>query len=545
MNNNKIELYYDVNNNNKLSNMKPIYGINEQLNCGTITYGDKIYLIDYKDKDKIINFNKNFIFNAYDKDEYPSYTYNYKRFTYIDFIFNYNTENVFYNFKNNNKFDLRQCNVEIYHFYHKHIIEKYNVIEYIKGHYINAGQHANIMKNPLWKIIENDREYLLMYCEKNTICKLCSISYQKILDYENNINDGKKISWFKLQNGYIMGSDDLYIHQIITGCYGNGKGTKTISVDHIDQDPLNNTFDNLRIATREEQEQNSKGIKEGTKRERKKSAKDLPEGITQEMMKKYVVYYHEWLDKEHTKKREFFKIEKHPQLDKPWCTTKSEKVSIQDKLKQANKVIEDLKNNIYPEKEETQMPKYVSLVITRDKQHLVFDKKHYDKRLNLKMCLPEEYDIHEQIMLLKIKVKEKYGASFIGNENIFNYNYNTKIDNKNKYVKKITFDIFRCFCNKMHTLEFEFEKTERDSILEVEKWLSEKITEDYFNTFINKCDTETQNKHFINYNTYCNCCNENYNEYKNYNKGQLLRGGTFLDIIENFTSNHIYLACGS
>ena len=109
-------------------------------------------------------------------------------------------------------------------------------------------------------------------------------------------------------------------------------------------------MDNLRIATREEQEQNSKGIKEGTKRERKKSAKDLPEGITQD---------HEWLDKEHTKKREFFKIEKHPLLDKPWVTTKSEKVTIEDKLKQANKVIEDLKNNIYPEKNEKQIPKCV------------------------------------------------------------------------------------------------------------------------------------------------------------------------------------------
>jgi hypothetical protein len=81
----------------------------------------------------------------------------------------------------------------------------------------------------------------------------------------------------------------------------------------------------------------------------------------------------------------------------------------------------------------------VSLVITRDKPNLVLHKKHYDKRLNLKMCLPEEYDIHEQIMLLKIKVKEKYGASFIGNENIFNYKYNTKIDNKNKYVKFTAF----------------------------------------------------------------------------------------------------------
>jgi hypothetical protein len=145
-----------------------------------------------------------------------------------------------------------------------------------------------------------------------------------------------------------VGNNKLFIHQIITNCYGNGKGTKYISVDHIDRDPLNNTWDNLRIATREEQEQNSKGIKEGTKRERKQSAKTLPEGISQEMMKKYVVYYHEWLDKEHTKQREFFKVEKHPKLNKPWITSKSNKISILDKLSHANKVVSDLEKDIYP-----------------------------------------------------------------------------------------------------------------------------------------------------------------------------------------------------
>lgn len=179
-----------------------------------------------------------------------------------------------------------------------------------------------------------------MYCEKNTICKLCPISYEKILDYEkeNNI----KITWFKTTNGYIVGNNKIFIHQIITSCYGNGKGTKYISVDHKDRDPLNNTWENLRIATREEQEQNSKGIMEGTKRERKYNAKDLPDGITQEMMKKYVVYYQEWLNKEHTKQREFFKVEKHPKLDKPWMTTKSNKVSIQEKLEQANEFVTNL-----------------------------------------------------------------------------------------------------------------------------------------------------------------------------------------------------------
>ncbi len=200
----------------------------------------------------------------------------------------------------------------------------------------------------------------------------------------------------------------MYIHQIITGCHGNGQGTKNISVDHIDRDTLNNTFDNLRIATREIQEQNSKGIMAGTKRERNHNAKDLPEGIEQHMMKKYVIYYHEWLDKEHTKPREYFKIEKHPKLEKNWVGTKSGKVSIMEKLNQANKVIDDLEKDVYPDDNTVVLPKYVSLVVAREKPHLVFEKRTQDKRMGLKMVLPEEYDLQEQLIILNEKIKEKY-----------------------------------------------------------------------------------------------------------------------------------------
>jgi hypothetical protein len=389
-----------------LQNKKPIYSTNHELMCGIIDFNNKSYLLDFEDKDRIINSNKSFVFQD-ETDTYPSYSYNYKRFTYIDFIFNFNTETTTYVFKNGNVYDLRRSNVNFYHAYHKNIIKKYDVVEYIAGHCMNTGQDANIMKNPIWKVKENEKDVLLMYCEKDAICKLCPVSYEKILDYENN-NFGKKITWYKHQNGYILCSYGLYIHQVITGCYGNGKGTKNISVDHIDQDPLNNTFENLRVATRKEQEQNSKGIKTGTKRERKTNAKALPDGINQEMLRKYVVYYQEWLDKEHTKQREYFKIEKHPKLDKHWMTSKSNKVSINEKLQIVNKVVDDLENNIYPTNQEPTLPKYVSLIVFREKPHLVYEKRVDDKRLNLKMVLPDDYDLHEQLNILNDKLKTKY-----------------------------------------------------------------------------------------------------------------------------------------
>ncbi len=219
----------------------------------------------------------------------------------------------------------------------------YTVIEYVAGHYKSLGKDAGVMKNPMWRILNADgTECILMYCHNNVICKLCPESYKRIINYENEI--GKKITWFKTTGGYIVGTNNLFIHQIITNCYGNGRGTCNISVDHIDRNPLNNTFQNLRIATRKEQEQNTKGIMPNTKRERKKTAKQLPDGITQDMMKKYVVYYHEYLNTEKTKSREYFKIEKHPIHTKIWIGCKSGLVSIQDKLIIANKTVDDFDN---------------------------------------------------------------------------------------------------------------------------------------------------------------------------------------------------------
>lgn len=492
--------------------------------CGKIHFNDKNVIMDFEDIFSIINFDKNFIYYNDDK-LYPYYLRHNQKISFLDFIFKYDDSNIKYIFKNNNPFDLRRKNIKIYHEEHAKIINNFNVIDYELGHYLEYGVDSYIMKNPIWKIKEKEKEYLLMYCEKDTICKLCPESYQKIIDYENEKNNGKKLTWYKHQNGYIMGNNNLYIHQIIMNCYGNGKGTNNISVDHIDQDPLNNTLDNLRTADRKQQEQNSKGIKPGTKRERKYNAKDLPEGITQDMLKKYVVYYQEWLDKEHTKQREFFKVEKHPKLDKPWASTKSGNVSIQEKLNQANKVVDDLDLDVYPNKVESNLPPYVSLITFREKPHLVFEKTMHDKRLNLKMVLPTEYDLQEQLEKLNEKINDKYGKKEL--LKIFKYKLEVKLDNSLKYIKNITFDISRYHKNT-HTLFFESFVTEKKAVLEVEKWLTEKASIDY-------CESVKNDLFAKDYTCYGT----------EPMKGALLGDCIFLEEIIKIHSCHIQISCGS
>ena len=389
--------------------MKEITYINTELHCGIIEFGsNKQYFLDFDDFNRYVKFDKKFSFIT-TNDIYPSYCYNYKRFTLLEFIYNIKqTDNINYIFKNGNINDLRHINIDIKHKHHDIISQQYEVIQYIQGHINTSGKEANIMKNPIWKIKENNNEYLLMYCEPNTICKLCSSSYKKILDFETTKCNGKKITFYKQSNGYIScHSGNLYIHQIITGCYGNGKGTKNKSVDHIDQDPLNNTFDNLRVVSQDVQRQNSNGIKNGTKRTRQKTAKSLPDEITEDMINKYV-YYAEDTYGPHNKVRNFFRV-CHPKLDKELSSSKSEKLSILEKLAQANKIVDVLENDIYPTVEEKILPTFVSNRDYRGKPHLTFDRKSPDGiRQNLRMVLPQEYELEEQLAIFREKIKLKY-----------------------------------------------------------------------------------------------------------------------------------------
>tara|TARA_Y100000389_G_C17392600_1_gene480732 strand:+ start:160 stop:1341 length:1182 start_codon:yes stop_codon:yes gene_type:complete len=385
---------------------KPVYYVNIENKCMNYKYYNNVnFFISFEQHNKIMDFNKIFILS--NLEIYPSVRYNYKNYNLIDYLFNINLDNAYISFKNQNIYDLRPDNIEFFHNYNKTIIKKYPDAIYIQGHINLSGKDARHIKNPYWIVKENDKINYLMYCEPNNICILDRLSYDKIIEYEKEFNNNNKLTFYKHhKSNYICSSDNLYIHQIITGCYGNGKGTSNISVDHIDQNPLNNTYDNLRIASRKQQEQNTNGIKQNTKRERKHNAKDLPEDITQNMLKKYVIYYKECYNKDKDLWREFFKVEKHPKLHKHWIGSKSEKISIKDKLNEANKIVEDLDNNTY-QKKERELP--INYNFNKAKSHLIYDRKLPDgKRENLKMKLPKNYNLQEQLLLIQNKVRDKY-----------------------------------------------------------------------------------------------------------------------------------------
>jgi hypothetical protein len=141
------------------------------------------------------------------------------------------------------------------------------------------------------------------------------------------------------------------------------------------------------------------------KRERKLTAQILPPGITHNMMKKYVVYYREmtYLKGGKQQPREYFKVEAHPKLNKPWITSKSVKIPLLEKLKDANQVVDDLDAaattatlaTAYPPDIATttasapikrwisRLPKYTTMRIVRDTQESSILSVNYDRKDNL------------------------------------------------------------------------------------------------------------------------------------------------------------------
>jgi hypothetical protein len=183
------------------------------------------------------------------------------------------------------------------------------------------------------------------------------------------------------------------------------------------------------------------------KRERKQTAQTLPPGITHNMMKKFVVYYREMVYLKNGKRipREYFKVESHPKLARPWVTSKSTKVSLIDKLNDANEYVTKLSATApatepatapatepatAPATEPatapatapaTELPKYTMLRIVRDTPtdticSLVYDRK--DTMNGFRWTCSHTFSSRTTTAValhhLRDKLREKYGVDLLG-----------------------------------------------------------------------------------------------------------------------------------
>ena len=147
---------------------------------------------------------------------------------------------------------------------------EYTTCEFIDGHIGNK----NVLKNPIYKITNNTQDVVyLLYCEKNTVCELDQKSYELYDSYNKKYtlnNNGKHITYFKAGNGYVYGTNKLALHQIIMNLHGQGTTKDQLSIDHIDRNPLNNKYTNLRIVLTLRLNRQIKKVLSRAQREKKK-----------------------------------------------------------------------------------------------------------------------------------------------------------------------------------------------------------------------------------------------------------------------------------
>jgi hypothetical protein len=245
-------------------------------------------------------------------------------------IFNINPKIYNVEYKNKNEYDLRYNNLLIKFksipFTNTTIIK----IPFIVGNNIYYEVQDNITSD-IYYIINIHDKYILIDID---IFDLLKLKYKsQIWNIQNNVVSTKQLSY--LSNKLLY--NEINMHSLIFCYYTNIIYDKNINISKFNNSLNHNIINYTKI-----------NINDNIKKARKINAKKLPTELSNIILPKYIVYYNE------TKlNKEYFKIENHPKLNKPWMTTTKKNVSITEKyniiinkLNELNNIIPNQLNNI-------------------------------------------------------------------------------------------------------------------------------------------------------------------------------------------------------
>jgi hypothetical protein len=205
----------------------------------------------------------------------------------------------------------------------------------IPGKIIKNGRNAGQETNWAYEVTDGSAPCYLLYCNPGTYT-IVDIDKMPLI---------KEHSWYVTKSGHVAASIDKSTVKLADFiCTGGTKATL-----HKNGNRLDNRLANLEPTDEPE--------KRGKVR-RKLTARELPADLTQSDLPKYVVYYNEKIypinKKYPNRRREFFRVEKHPvqnqaELDpndptikQGWATSKSNTVTIHEKLNQAKEYLKKL-----------------------------------------------------------------------------------------------------------------------------------------------------------------------------------------------------------